>query len=60
MLATLVDNPFDDKAWVFETKWDGLRLITEKSGDRLRLWSRNSIDVTKRYARLPRRRPASR
>ena len=52
MLATLVDNPFDDKAWVFETKWDGFRLITEKSGDRLRLWSRNGIDVTKRYAVL--------
>ena len=50
MLATLVDEPFDDKAWVFETKWDGFRLITEKIGDKVRLWSRNGIDVTKRYA----------
>ena len=32
MLATLVDKPFDDKEWVFETKWDGFRLITEKRG----------------------------
>ena len=32
MLATLVDEPFDDKEWVFETKWDGFRLITEKRG----------------------------
>src|SRR5271168_509755 len=23
MLATLVNEPFDDKTWVFETKWDG-------------------------------------
>jgi bifunctional non-homologous end joining protein LigD len=30
MLATLVE-PFDDKGWVFETKWDGFRLVTEKS-----------------------------
>jgi bifunctional non-homologous end joining protein LigD len=30
MLATLVEEPFDDKEWVFETKWDGFRLITEK------------------------------
>jgi bifunctional non-homologous end joining protein LigD len=52
MLATLVDNPFDDKAWVFEAKWDGFRLITEKSGDTVRLWSRNGIDVTTRYAVL--------
>jgi ATP-dependent DNA ligase len=40
MLATLVDSPFDDKAWVFETKWDGFRLVTEKRGHTLRLWSR--------------------
>jgi bifunctional non-homologous end joining protein LigD len=48
MLATLVDEPFDDKRWVFETKWDGFRLITEKRGHALRLWSRNGIDVTTR------------
>ena len=40
MLATLVDKPFDDKRWVFETKWDGFRLITEKRGLAARLWSR--------------------
>ena len=52
MLATLVDTPFDDKAWVFETKWDGFRLITEKRGDTVRLWSRNGIDVTQKYPML--------
>ena len=52
MLATLVDEPFDDKKWVFETKWDGFRLITEKRGHAVRLWSRNGIDVTTRYAVL--------
>jgi bifunctional non-homologous end joining protein LigD len=52
MLATLVIEPFDDKAWVFETKWDGFRIITEKSGDTIRLWSRNGIDVTQTYAML--------
>jgi bifunctional non-homologous end joining protein LigD len=52
MLATLVDAPFDDKAWVFETKWDGFRLITEKRGNTVRLWSRNGIDVASRYAVL--------
>jgi len=52
MLATLVDEPFDDKGWVFETKWDGFRLMTEKRGHAVRLWSRNGIDVTKRYAVL--------
>jgi len=52
MLATLVNEPFDDKEWVFETKWDGFRLIAEKSGDKVKLWSRNGIDVTPRYAVL--------
>lgn len=50
MLATLVDEPFDDKKWVFETKWDGFRLITGKTNDMVRLWSRNGIDVTTKYA----------
>src|SRR6476620_6520972 len=52
MLATLVNEPFDNKEWVFETKWDGFRLITEKRGNNVSLWSRNGIDVTSRYAVL--------
>jgi bifunctional non-homologous end joining protein LigD len=52
MLATLVDEPFDDKRWVFEVKWDGFRLVTEKGERAVRLWSRNGIDVTTRYAVL--------
>ncbi len=27
MLATLVDTPFDDPAWFFEIKWDGVRAL---------------------------------
>ena len=52
MLATLVNEPFDDKGWVFETKWDGFRLTTEKRGHIVRLWSRNGIDVTTKYGML--------
>jgi len=52
MLATLVGEPFDDKDWVFETKWDGFRLITEKRSDTVTLWSRNGINVSRKYAVL--------
>jgi bifunctional non-homologous end joining protein LigD len=52
MLATLVDAPFDGKSWIFETKWDGFRLVTEKRGQSVKLWSRNGIDVTAKYAVL--------
>ena len=34
MLATLVDQPFDSKDWVYETKWDGFRLVAEVGGTR--------------------------
>jgi bifunctional non-homologous end joining protein LigD len=37
---------------VFETKWDGFRLVTEKRGKTVTLWSRNGIDVTAKYAVL--------
>ena len=52
MLATLINRRFDDKKWVFETKWDGFRLITEKRGNTVRLWSCNGINVSKKYAVL--------
>lgn len=52
MLATLIDAPFDDKGWVFENKWDGFRLMTLKERGRVTLYSRNGIDVTKKYAIL--------
>jgi bifunctional non-homologous end joining protein LigD len=29
MLATLVDQPFDSKDWLYETKWDGFRIVAE-------------------------------
>jgi hypothetical protein len=29
MLATLIDAPFDDPDWMFESKWDGFRLVAK-------------------------------
>jgi len=49
MLATLADKPFDSKEWVYETKWDGFRLIAEVKRGSVRLFSRNGIEVTARY-----------
>jgi bifunctional non-homologous end joining protein LigD len=49
MLATLADKPFDNREWVYETKWDGFRLIAEVKRGSVRLFSRNGIDVTARY-----------
>ena len=46
MLATLTDKPFDDPHWIFETKWDGFRLMTEIKDGSVALYSRNLIDLS--------------
>jgi len=49
MLATLIGKPFDDPDWIFETKWDGFRLVAEVETTRVRLYSRNLIDKSIKY-----------
>ena len=46
MLATLVDAPFHRPGWVWEEKYDGIRLIALRDGRRVRLVSRNDKDRT--------------
>jgi DNA ligase D-like protein (predicted ligase)/DNA ligase D-like protein (predicted 3'-phosphoesterase) len=41
MLATLVAAPFDNPQWIFEPKYDGLRVLGRFDGRRLTLLSRN-------------------
>ena len=49
MLATLTDKPFDDPHWIFETKWDGFRAIAVARPGHASLYSRNLIDISKKY-----------
>lgn len=49
MLATLVDSPFDDPDWLFETKWDGFRMIARVARGKAGLYSRGGINVTADY-----------
>lgn len=54
MLSTLVDEPFNNKDWVFEIKWDGVRsiLFFHKTKGILELQSRNGRVLTHRYPEL--------
>ena len=52
MLATLVDKPFSDPEWIFETKWDGFRSICFVKNKKSRFVSRNQIDMTPQYPEL--------
>jgi bifunctional non-homologous end joining protein LigD len=52
MLATLVDKPFSDPDWLFETKWDGVRAICFIKNGKPRFVSRNQNDLTPQYPEL--------
>lgn len=49
MLATLVDEPFDDASWEFEVKWDGYRAIASRDGDYVALESRNGKSFAEKF-----------
>jgi bifunctional non-homologous end joining protein LigD len=49
MLAMTSDLPADEEEWGFEFKWDGVRALCYWDGARLRLESRNLLDITYRY-----------
>jgi len=46
MLATLVDKAPGEDGWVFELKYDGVRLLSRCDGEDVRCMSRNGIDWT--------------
>ena len=53
MLATLVDEPFDDPEWLFEIKWDGYRAICTVGEDgKVELISRNGLDFLAKFPQL--------
>jgi bifunctional non-homologous end joining protein LigD len=52
MLATLVDDPFSDPEWIFETKWDGFRSICFIRQGKARFVSRNQLEMTAQYPEL--------
>jgi bifunctional non-homologous end joining protein LigD len=52
MLATLVDQPFSNPDWLFETKWDGVRAICFIKQGKARFVSRNQNDLTAQYPEL--------
>jgi bifunctional non-homologous end joining protein LigD len=49
MLATLVDDPFDDPDWLFEVKWDGYRTLAFIENGKVQLMSRNNKSFSEKY-----------
>ncbi|KAA6439070.1 DNA ligase D [Dyadobacter flavalbus] len=49
MLATLVDEPFDDPGWEYEVKWDGYRAVAFMNEGKTELQSRNRLSYNERF-----------
>ena len=54
MLATLVDEPFNDAAWLYEVKWDGFRALAYVEDSQPRLVSRNQNVLTGDFPQVAR------
>jgi bifunctional non-homologous end joining protein LigD len=52
MLATPVEDAFDNPDWLFEIKWDGYRAVAFIEDNVLRLVSRNQNDLTSQFPEL--------
>lgn len=53
-LATLAERPFSDPAWLYEIKYDGVRVLADRRGDRVTLYGRSGQDTTSRYPEIVR------
>jgi bifunctional non-homologous end joining protein LigD len=49
MLATLVNEPFDQQGWLYEVKWDGFRSVSYRNKGSVDIRSRNNKDLNKKF-----------
>lgn len=52
MLAKETNQPFSNKNWIFEIKWDGYRAIAEVNKNNINLYSRNGNSFNLSYPRV--------
>lgn len=52
MLSTLVKEPFTNKDWVFEIKWDGYRAIADIRDEEVKLYSRKGNSFVSKYPKV--------
>ncbi|MBV4358976.1 non-homologous end-joining DNA ligase [Pinibacter aurantiacus] len=52
MLATRVEEAFDNKDWLYEIKWDGYRALAYMNKGKVELRSRNNLSFTQKFATI--------
>jgi bifunctional non-homologous end joining protein LigD len=48
-LAKSTDEPFDNDKWLFEIKYDGVRVLAIREGENTHLYARKGTEITNRY-----------
>jgi bifunctional non-homologous end joining protein LigD len=48
-LAKTTDESFDNDKWLFEIKYDGVRVLAIREGENTHLYARKGTDITNRY-----------
>jgi bifunctional non-homologous end joining protein LigD len=48
-LAKTVEEAFDNDKWLFEIKYDGVRVLAIREGENTHLYARKGTDITNRY-----------
>ncbi len=54
MMASTAEKPFSSKEWLFEFKYDGVRVLASRKGKDMELYGRSGQVVTTRYPELAR------
>lgn len=49
MLATLAEHPVSGKEWLFEIKYDGVRVLASRRAEVVELYGRSGQEITRRY-----------
>jgi bifunctional non-homologous end joining protein LigD len=49
MLAKLAGEPFDGEKWLFELKYDGVRVLAIRDAGTIQLFARSGTEITNRY-----------
>lgn len=49
MLATLVDEPFEEPGWIYEVKWDGYRALAHLNDGTVNILSRNNKSFNEKF-----------
>lgn len=52
MLLKEIDKPFNNKDYLFELKFDGIRALIYKDNNKITIKTRNNIDVTNKFPEL--------